>query len=65
MGYTALTAFLLPRDATPEEWAKHLAQRWHGMPIEELEAELLPMLQRMQRACDELKATGRLHVLEG
>jgi hypothetical protein len=64
MAYAAVTAFLLPKEVSPEDCAKFFSLRWAGMSPTDLEAELLPVFTRMQRACDELKRTGRIHVIE-
>ncbi|HEY3475418.1 MAG TPA: hypothetical protein VGK56_12465 [Anaerolineales bacterium] len=69
MGYGALTAFLgidVPKDSDPIiDHARFWANRWAEMTPAQLEAELLPMFEKMHRACEELKRTGRLSVLEG
>jgi hypothetical protein len=66
MGYGGITGFLSPRDnESPEAFARFYADRWSSMTPAQLEAELLPMFEKMHRACEELKRTGRLSVLEG
>lgn len=68
MAYAALTAFLdlAPTDKDgPDVFARFYADRWSSMSPAQLEAELLPMFERMKRACEELKRTDRLSVLEG
>lgn len=62
MVYSAVTAFA---DMEPpvEELAKLMAQKWSSMAPEQLEAELLPMFRKLKVACNELKRTGRLHIL--
>lgn len=41
-----------------------MAQIWSKMEPDKLEAELLPMFQKLKIACDELERTGRLHILD-